>query len=373
MSYYQQSFNFSTPESILNFIFEISLGIFDKEMMNIGIKFTLKILLYKKTLLIVCLIMVFSKFINYSQNEEKNREILEIFKNKTKRAKYEIHCMLLFEDDDNERSKALKLLETLRGNSSKIDLLPDSNFIFSQSMCSHFRELRGYDKHKVNDLERDFPLAFIILMNKDVEQFERLLRTIYRPQNVYCIHVDEKSSGDVKQAVESIASCFDNVFIPTRIESVFWGYNTLLKAQLNCMSDLLNLNWLINQEKHPNLKNKRVIEWKYLLNAASTFLPLRTNLELVRIFDLYNGSSDIEIFIDSYAYRWKTIWSFDFKSKRLYNTKEQKKDPPHNFKISKGSNYLAASRTFVDYIINSKYGRDIAEWGMDMVFCVLFN
>jgi len=49
---------------------------------------------------------------------------------------------------------------------------------------------------------------------------ERLLRSIYMPQNVYCIHVDAKSPSHVHQAAAAIANCFDNVFIASRLESV---------------------------------------------------------------------------------------------------------------------------------------------------------
>jgi mucin type N-acetylglucosaminyltransferase 3 len=261
----------------------------------------------------------------------------------------------------------MSLIQTLKGNGSEIAMLPDSNFIFNQSMCELFKEIRGYNKHTVTDFETSFPLAFVILVDHDIEQFERLLRTIYRPQNIYCIHIDTKSSNEFKEAIESIISCFDNVFIPTKTESVYWAYNTLLKAQLNCMTDLLNMNKIINVDKYPRLENKKVVEWKYLVNAASTFLPLRTNLELTRIFDLYNGSSDVEISLGTFTSRWQTIWKFDFENSARINTMKIKPPPPHHFLVSKGSNYLAASRIFVDHIINSKYGKELTEWGNDMV------
>ncbi len=136
----------------------------------------------------------------------------------------------------------MSLLGQLKGNTSQIAMLPDSNFIFNQSMCEPFKEIRGYNKHIVTDFEMSFPLAFVILVHHDIEQLERFLRTIYRPHNVYCIHIDSKSSKEFKEAVESIFSCFDNLFIPTKTESVYWGDNSLLKAQLNCMTDLLNMN-----------------------------------------------------------------------------------------------------------------------------------
>jgi len=71
--------------------------------------------------------------------------------------------------------------------------------------------------------EAEFPLAFSIAMYRDVEQTERLLRAIYQPQNLYCIHVDTKSPLLVHQTVAAIARCFDNVWIATHLDKIKWG------------------------------------------------------------------------------------------------------------------------------------------------------
>ncbi len=44
--------------------------------------------------------------------------------------------------------------------------------------------------------ERGFPLAFSVLLYEEAEQAERLLRAVYRPHNVYCIHVDRWEGGE---------------------------------------------------------------------------------------------------------------------------------------------------------------------------------
>jgi hypothetical protein len=306
---------------------------------------------------------------DFFNRAQQSTVVYEKFKNKIEREKYDINCKALFEDDDNERSKAIQLILDLKGGNenNSISLLPDANFVFDKSMCRLYREIRGYDNHIVTDFEESFPLAYIIMLNEEVEEFERFLRTIYRPHNVYCIHVDQKSAAAVKQAIQSISDCFDNIFITTKIESVLWGDITLLRAQLNCMSDLLILDKLINEEKHPKLLGKKVVEWMYLLNTASSFLPLRTNLELTKIFTLYNGSSDVAIERGTSTERWKYIHEHNSTIKMPQNTWRNKTAPPHDFEIVKGSNYIAASRVFVDYIINSQYGKDVAKWGQDMV------
>jgi len=71
--------------------------------------------------------------------------------------------------------------------------------------------------------EAEFPLAFSIAMYRDVEQAERLLRAIYQPQNLYCIHVDLKSSLLIHRSMAAIARCFHNVWLATRLDAVKWG------------------------------------------------------------------------------------------------------------------------------------------------------
>jgi hypothetical protein len=44
---------------------------------------------------------------------------------------------------------------------------------------------------------------------------------------------------------------------------------------------------------------------------------------------------------------------------------ENKSAPPHNFSILKGWNYIAASHLFVDYILNSEYGKILIAWAED--------
>ena len=56
-----------------------------------------------------------------------------------------------------------------------------------------------------SSINRQFPLAFNILLYENVEQFERLLRIIYRPQNFYCIHIDSDASLDVLSNVWHIS------------------------------------------------------------------------------------------------------------------------------------------------------------------------
>ena len=73
-------------------------------------------------------------------------------------------------------------------------------------------------------------LCFSIQMYKDVVQFERLLRAIYRPQNVYCINVDKSSPRAVHAGMEALVKCFDNVVLAN--VDVTWATFSQVEADL---------------------------------------------------------------------------------------------------------------------------------------------
>jgi len=64
---------------------------------------------------------------------------------------------------------------------------------------------------------------------------ERLLRTIYAPQNLYCLHVDLKASKKFRQAMEHLADCFPNVFLARRPVQVTYASYSRLEADFMCM------------------------------------------------------------------------------------------------------------------------------------------
>jgi len=146
--------------------------------------------------------------------------------------------------------------------------------------CRCFRSDLGYfvSPEDTTDEEREFPLAFSLLTHENLEQTERLLRLIYRPHNIYCIHVDAKSPAEFYRRLEAIANCLDNVFMAKPQISVYWGEISLLQADILCAQQLL--------EKHK--------QWKYFINLVGRDFPLRTNYELVKILKAYDGANDVD-------------------------------------------------------------------------------
>ncbi|XP_074644311.1 LOW QUALITY PROTEIN: putative beta-1,3-galactosyl-O-glycosyl-glycoprotein beta-1,6-N-acetylglucosaminyltransferase 7 [Tubulanus polymorphus] len=136
----------------------------------------------------------------------------------------------------------------------------------------------GYFTSPTSLEEANFPLAYGILVHKDFEQFERVFRAVYMPQNYYCIHVDKKSPVAFYKAIVKLTDCFENAYVVGTREDVRWGEFSLLTAELTCARSLL---------KYRN--------WKYYINLTGFEFPLVSNRQLVRVFKAYNGSNDINV------------------------------------------------------------------------------
>jgi hypothetical protein len=284
---------------------------------------------------------------------------------------YPVSCQSLYESDPDELKHALAILSDLKSSS----LISDQKYNITKDQCQFYRKERFNEKFHQEDtnINRLFPLAFTILMYENVEQFERLLRVIYRPQNFYCVHVDNDASPYVLQAVKSIVQCFDNIILASKQEKVLYATFSRLQADLNCMQDLI---------KYPS--------WKYLLNVANTELPLKTNSELVKILSIYRGYNDIEgrwksRNIHRTEYVWQVIDTSGGNEQQvphLKKTNEKKKPPPGNVEIVKGSaygmfilkNYIcnkpfflqgAFSRAFIEFVHTSPIAKELLDWSRD--------
>ncbi|CAH8454137.1 unnamed protein product [Schistosoma rodhaini] len=195
--------------------------------------------------------------------------------------------------------------------------------------CNEFKLFRGEVVQSTVE-EKQFPLAFSLAIHRNIKQAARLLRLIYRPHNLYCIHVDSKSPRAFYDEVMELARCFgSNVMVVNRSESVNvkWGYYSVLEVFLLCAEKLIN--------------NTEII-WKYILNVSGQELPLRTNWELVALLKAMNGSNIVENLGPKHnPERWPI--------KNL------------TFPIiwSKGSFYMALRRDFVHFYQNDPKANEI--------------
>lgn len=298
--------------------------------------------------LIFFLMIIFNEFCSHSNNKI-------LFNRTFMRPNYPVNCKLIFEMNQTEIEKAKDLVRLLPDH---LRLIGDENFIFDESYCQIFKANFKFDFPKQN-----FPLAISILVHENAEQVFRLLRSIYHPENIYCIHVDKKSEENFQIAIRSMVKCFDNVFLTTKFEKIVYGGFSRLQADLNCLKDLVSLDNLTKNVKHENFIDKRLINWKYAFNLVGTEFPLRTNSELIKIIQIYNGSNEIELVtIDSHLNRIKYEWIEDKNTNHIFKTDIKKEDPPHGFKIFKGYSSYLISWEFAKYAIFDQKAQDFLKW-----------
>ena len=68
------------------------------------------------------------------------------------------------------------------------------------------------------EIEKKISIAFSILCHGNLGQLEALFATIFRPQNVYCIYVDDKSPIEYKKAVYQLAAIYKYHFPEVKSE-----------------------------------------------------------------------------------------------------------------------------------------------------------
>nr|XP_034301699.1 N-acetyllactosaminide beta-1,6-N-acetylglucosaminyl-transferase isoform X1 [Crassostrea gigas] len=258
----------------------------------------------------------------------------------------EVDCQQIIEGKDDYIAHVSELMKEM-----EYTFLSDSEIEELAMNCDKFLNTFDYNRFIVSQIELDFPIAYSILTYKDVVQTEKLLRAIYRPHNVYCIHVDRSSGLSLHNAIKAISKCLSNVFVASTLEDVIYEGYSRLKADLNCMSDLLNYS---------------DVNWKYLINLPSQEYPLKTNSEIVKVLHTLNGTNSIEsYYYEATHYRINQTYQENYKTSKLELTGEIKAPPPHNVTVAKGSAYGTFSRRFVEFALRNPKARDILKWTED--------
>ncbi|KAH7696139.1 GLY-15 protein, partial [Aphelenchoides avenae] len=80
-------------------------------------------------------------------------------------------------------------------------------------VCASIRDVFGFHDHPSSEEERDFPLAYGLLVYKNAPQVYFMLSELYQPQNAFCIAVDSKATPEFKERMALLSECFPNIFV----------------------------------------------------------------------------------------------------------------------------------------------------------------
>ncbi|XP_026775062.1 beta-1,3-galactosyl-O-glycosyl-glycoprotein beta-1,6-N-acetylglucosaminyltransferase 3 [Pangasianodon hypophthalmus] len=255
-------------------------------------------------------------------------------------------CSAIIQGDMNGVES--KYFSKLLSQRVKTSLFSESFYINATKDCQFFVRDRGFLTVPLSKEERDFPIAYSIVIHEKIEMFERLLRAIYTPQNVYCVHVDKKSPKIFFEAVRAIVSCLPNVFVASKLEGVIYASWSRVQADINCMEDLL----------------KSPVRWRYLLNTCGADFPLKTNAELVRSLKNLNGKNSMESEVTS-SHK-KARWEYHHNvTTTVTRTGIRKTPPPIDIPMFSGNAYFVVTREFVEHIFESPEIQNFMEWEKD--------
>ena len=256
------------------------------------------------------------------------------------------NCSILFQGDQNEAKRVE--YENKVWDSSEYDNYFDE--WATSTACSRIK-LEFTNNLYTTKEELEFPLAFLMNIHDTPQQIFRFLKVIYRPHNLYCLHYDIKTGDKMKNIVENVARCLDNVLVPRTRVNVVWGCYTVMEAQLACMQELFHAR-------------KALYPWRYAISLCGKELPLRTLREIVIILKRLNGTS---------ALRQHKFPEGELKERFSRQvvigpnntcklTRQRLGPVPHGVKIRKSLAYFSLTPEFIYFLLNNQVALDLHEY-----------
>ncbi|KFO33783.1 N-acetyllactosaminide beta-1,6-N-acetylglucosaminyl-transferase isoform X1 [Fukomys damarensis] len=219
--------------------------------------------------------------------------------------------------------------------------------------CEDYVVQNHYITRPLSEEEAAFPLAYVMVIHKDFGTFERLFRAVYMPHNVYCVHVDAKSSVEFKSSVQRLLSCFSNAFLASKMEPVVYAGFSRLQADLNCLRDLVASQ----------------VPWKYVINTCGQDFPLKTNREIVQYLKGFRGKNLTPgVLPPAHAIGRTKYVHREYTGKGgsiVKNTNILKTSPPHQLTIYFGTAYVALTREFANFVLDDQRATDLLQWSRD--------
>ena len=278
------------------------------------------------------------------------------------------------------REFVTEMIPTLRQNCTKLiqgdkielrrtQLLQRNTEFHVNANYSTCERIRGefLDNFYISQRERDFPLAFVLVVHTNAQQVIRFLKTIYRPHNHYCIHPDPTSGiKGFRQKFELLAKCLPNVILPSHITEVkYHNPSTIFRAQMSCFRDLV--------------KARDRTKWRYVINLCGRELPLKTNRYIVDSLRRMNGTTIVRPHsVDQYTLEQcfpKVVARVSadknctgYNESTVSTATVEKCDrflQQHNWRLYKSMAYNAFSFEFVYYFLYDHRMQPLQKWMLE--------
>ncbi|CAD5205674.1 unnamed protein product [Bursaphelenchus okinawaensis] len=165
--------------------------------------------------------------------------------------------------------------------------------------CAAIKSRHFFSHRTLYPKEILFPLAYVRLVYKDYLFLESELAVSYSPQNIYCYAIDAKAPKVFHARLHALSACLPNVIV-TRVEYRMdsEGHNGT-RSMMECLRMITKHNW------------------KYVFVLQNHDIQIKTNSELIRILQLYNGTNDVQAYRQSIK-RIQPGVNWSFKAMNLF-------------------------------------------------------
>ncbi|CAB0001264.1 unnamed protein product [Nesidiocoris tenuis] len=194
-------------------------------------------------------------------------------------------------------------------------------------------------------------IVFLLTLNgRAVRQVKRLIKALYHSSHFFYIHVDARQDYMMRELLQ-LELRHSNVRLSRRRHATIWGGASLLTMLLEAMADLVQSGW----------------QWDFVINLSESDYPVKTNDQLVdfltanrdRNFVKSHGH-EVQRFIQKQGLD-KTFVECDAHMWRIGD-----RTLPDGIVIDGGSDWLALSRSFVEYLASG--GSETLVQGLTTVF-----
>ncbi|KAI6192219.1 hypothetical protein M3Y97_00313500 [Aphelenchoides bicaudatus] len=196
-----------------------------------------------------------------------------------------------------------------------------------------------YQLDEIYPEEKEFPLAFSRIVYKDYRMVEMELASTYAPQNHYCYALDANSSPMFHARMKSLVNCFPNVYLASTEFIMDAAGHNISQSEFECLKLLAN----------PSYK------WNYVISMQNHDVALKTNQELIQVFQWLNGTNDLDMMIvPEERVNKNADWSFD--ALKLFKNETKNHIGAYNLEpkmtIAKSFSTASLSRAAVDFFVN---------------------
>ncbi|XP_034946782.1 xylosyltransferase oxt [Chelonus insularis] len=186
-------------------------------------------------------------------------------------------------------------------------------------------------------------IAYLLTLNgRASRQVKRLINILYDPSHFYYIHVDARQDYMYREMLKVEKACKRKNIIVAKGAGLrhasIWGGASLLTTFLTSAQQML-----------------QYLDWDFLVNLSESDYPIKTNKQLIDFLTLNKGLNfvkshgrDVQKFISKQGLD-KTFFECEARMWRLGDRKLSK-----GIQIDGGSDWVALSRNFVEYVSNPK-------------------